>query len=87
MKSPSHGYILVWTKSTTVRTLKSTSGHLCDRKRWHFLQNPSIILHENARLPIAQTVADVFAPWGWNMRYYPPDSSNLRPFDLISSSR
>jgi len=55
------------------------------KKRWHFLQNPPIILQDNARPHAAQAVADLFNRWGWEVLYHPPYSPDLSPcdFDLI----
>jgi histone-lysine N-methyltransferase SETMAR len=55
------------------------------KKRRHFLQNPPIILQDNARPHAAQAVADLFDRWGWEVLYHPPYSPDLSPcdFDLI----
>ncbi|XP_066991019.2 condensin-2 complex subunit D3 [Anabrus simplex] len=56
------------------------------RKKWqHFLQNPTIILHDNARAHTAQAVAELFGQWDWEVLYRPPYSPDLSPcdFDLI----
>ncbi|PNF41575.1 hypothetical protein B7P43_G12101 [Cryptotermes secundus] len=47
--------------------------------------NPPIILQDSARPHAAQTVADLFDRWGWEMLYHPPYSPDLSPcdFDLI----
>ncbi|PNF34990.1 hypothetical protein B7P43_G14126 [Cryptotermes secundus] len=52
------------------------------KKRRHFLQNPPIILQDNARPHAAQAVADLFARWGWEVLYHPPYSPNLSPCDF-----
>ena len=55
------------------------------KKRRHFLQNPPIILQDNARPHAAQAVADLFDRWGWEVLYHPPYFPDLSPcdFDLI----
>ena len=55
------------------------------KKRPHFLQNPPIILPDNARPHAAQAVAGLFDRWGWEVLYHPPYSRDLSPldFDLI----
>ncbi|PNF23534.1 hypothetical protein B7P43_G05594, partial [Cryptotermes secundus] len=55
------------------------------KKRRNFLQNPPIILQDNARPHAAQAVADLFDRWGWEVLYHPPYSPDLSPcdFDLI----
>jgi len=55
------------------------------KKRRHFLQNPPIILQDNAWPHAAQAVADLFDRWGWEVLYHPPSSPDLSPcdFDLI----
>lgn len=54
-------------------------------KRRNFLNNPPIILHDNARAHSLQTVADVFARWDWEVPFQSPYSLDLRlcDFDLI----
>jgi hypothetical protein len=55
------------------------------KTRRHFLQNPPIILQDNARPHAAQAVADLFDRWGWEVLYHPPYSPDLShcDFDLI----
>ncbi|PNF17990.1 hypothetical protein B7P43_G17351 [Cryptotermes secundus] len=66
------------------RTLASLRSAL-RKKRRHFLQNPPIILQDNARPHAAQAVADLLDRWGWEVLYHPPYSPDLSPrdFDLI----
>ena len=55
------------------------------KKRRHLLQNPAIILQDNARPHASQAVVDLFDRWGWKVLYHPPYSPDLSPcnFDLI----
>ena len=55
------------------------------KKRRYFLQNPPIILQDNAWPHAAQAVADLFNRWGWEVLYHPPYYPDLSPcdFDLI----
>ena len=55
------------------------------KKRRHFLRNPPIILHDNARAHTAQAVAALFGRGNWEVLYHPPYSPDLSPcdFDLI----
>lgn len=51
------------------------------RKRRHFLNNPPIILHDNARAHAAVAVTDLLLRWGWEVLYHPPYSPDLSPCD------
>ena len=42
------------------------------RKRGDFLNNPPIILHDNARTHAAGAVTDLLNRWGWEVLYPPP---------------
>jgi hypothetical protein len=59
------------------------------KKRRYFLQNPPIILQDNARPHAAQAVADSFDRWGWEVLYHPLYSPDLSPCDsdLISKMK
>ncbi|KAG8232167.1 hypothetical protein J437_LFUL012239 [Ladona fulva] len=53
------------------------------RKKWqHFLCNPPIIKHDNARAHTAQAVAALFSRWDWEVQYHPPYSPDLSPCDF-----
>ncbi|PNF23599.1 hypothetical protein B7P43_G04961, partial [Cryptotermes secundus] len=70
---------------TVLHILKERLGMFLREKRRHFLQNPPIILQDNARPHAAPAVADLFERWGWEVLYHPPYSPDLCPcdFDLI----
>ena len=55
------------------------------RKRPHFLQNPPIILQDNARVHTAHPITDLYHHWGWEVLFHPPYSPDLSPcdYDLI----
>ena len=59
------------------------------RKRKHFLQNPPIILRDNARPHVAQPIADLYHRWGWEMLLHLPYSPDLSlcNYDLISKMK
>ena len=51
------------------------------RKRRHFLNNPPIILYDNARAHAGGAVTDLLNHWGWEVLYHLPYSPdyNLIP--------
>ena len=49
------------------------------RRWWHFLNNPPIILHDNARMHAAGAVTDLLYCWGWEVLYHTPYSPDLSP--------
>ena len=49
------------------------------RKRQCFLNNPLIILHDNARAYAAGAVTDLLNRWCWEVLYQPTYSSDLCP--------
>ena len=51
------------------------------RKRRHFLNNPPIILHDNARPHAAQVVTEFLNHLGWEVLYHPPYSPDISPCD------
>lgn len=55
------------------------------RTRRHFMDNPPILLHDNARAHVARAVSDLLNRWGWEVLYHPPYSPDISPcdFDLI----
>ena len=55
------------------------------RKRRHFIDNPPILLHDNARAHTAAVVSQLLDRWGWEVLYHPPYSPDLSPcdYDLI----
>ncbi|KAJ4428215.1 hypothetical protein ANN_24230 [Periplaneta americana] len=55
------------------------------RKRPHVLQNSPIILLDNAGANTAQSVADLYCRWGWEVLFHPPHSPDLSScdYDLI----
>jgi len=69
----------------TIRELEHNLRPALRKKQRHFLQNPPIILQDNAQPHAAQAVADLFDRWGWEVLYHPPYSPYLSPcdFDLI----
>jgi len=52
------------------------------KKQRHFLQNPPVILQDNARPHAVQAVADLFDRWGWEVLYHPPYSPDLSHCDF-----
>jgi hypothetical protein len=48
------------------------------KKRRHFLQNPPIILQDNARPHAAQAVSDLFDQCGWDLYLIPKMKESLR---------
>ena len=51
------------------------------RKRPHFLQNPPIILQDNAWAHTAHPVADLYRRWRWKVLFTPPQSPDISPCD------
>ena len=66
--------------------LKNNPRPALRRKHPHFLQNPPIILQDNARSHTGHSVADLYRRWGWEVLFHPLHSPDLSPcdYDLIS---
>ncbi|GBO13399.1 hypothetical protein AVEN_125078-1 [Araneus ventricosus] len=52
------------------------------KKRRHFLQNPPIILQDDAQPHSALAVAYLFHRWSWEVMYNPPYSPDLSSCDF-----
>ena len=65
--------------------LKNNLRPALRRKHPHFLQNPPIILQDNARVHTAHPITDLYHHWGWEVLFHPPYSPDLSPcdYDLI----
>ena len=59
----------------------SKVGHSIQRGKLHFLNNPTIILYDNARAHAAGAVTDVLNCWDWEVLYHPTYSLDLIPCD------
>ncbi|PNF14967.1 hypothetical protein B7P43_G01544 [Cryptotermes secundus] len=83
---------------TVPRQQTVTAQHYCSllehnlrpalrKKQRNFLQNPPIILQENARPQAALAMADLFDRWGWEVLYHPPYSPDLSACDFDLTRR
>ena len=75
----------VTAKSNSSADRNQSTASCSKKKMTILLNNPPIILHDNARVHIAGVVTDLLNRWGWEVLYHPSYSPDLSicDYDII----
>ena len=79
-------YPLMQRKYNLLLLLKPHLRPALRRKRLQTIENGSLVLHDNARCPVANRVHSLIRRWKWQLLQHPPNSPDMSPceYDLFS---